>query len=240
MGFIYCLHSPSGKCYIGQTRRSVEKRVKEHEKSYSGCIALNSAITKYGFNSFKVETLMEVNDELLDVYEKKFIEAFDSFYPNGYNIRSGGSLNSQHTAESRERMRVCKRGDKNPNFGKPRNEATKAAISVAKSGVKHHFYGKSLSISHRENLSISHKKEVSLPMYLVKIKARPEHYTSGGYAVVNHPHLPTRYFTSKKLSDESKLKLASEYLNSGNMDAVQRLNGDGSCDFAGLKIESNP
>jgi group I intron endonuclease len=227
MGVIYCLTSPSGKKYIGQTLRKLEKRMNEHKKMITGCVALNNAIQKYGFDKFQIETLLEINDELLNLYESKFIDTYQTIYPNGYNIRSGGSLNSKHCSESRERMRQSKLGGKNPNFGKPRSENTKSAISNAKTGEKHHFYGQSLSLEHKLNLSKSHKKD-SLPMYIVKIKGRPDHYTTDGYAVINHPNLNTKYFTSKKLTDIEKYNLALDYLQSGNMDAVQRLNGDGS------------
>ena len=227
MGVIYCLTSPSGKKYIGQTSRKLNKRINEHKKMIPGCIALNNAILKYGFDKFQIEILLEINKELLNLYESKFIDAYQTIYPNGYNIRSGGCVNSKHCEESRERMRQSKIGDKNPNFGKPRSEETKLAISNAKSGIKHHFFGKSLSLTHKLKLSKSHKQD-NLPMYMVKVKERPEHYTSDGYAIINHPILKTKYFTSKKLTDEQKYNLAKDYLEMGNMDAVQRLNGDGS------------
>ena len=228
MGFIYCLTSPSGKKYIGQTKRSVEQRVKEHSKCFTGCVALNNAIEEYGFKNFVCETLLIVNDTKLDFYEKLFIEIYDTLSPNGYNIRIGGSVNSTHCKESCERMRQAKLGDKNHNFGKPRSASCKLAISEAKSGAKHHFFGKSLSYNHKLQLSMSHKGCSNLPMYLVKVKESPSQYTGEGYAIINHPILPTKYFTSKKLTIEERYSRALEYLNSCNMDAVQRLNGDGS------------
>jgi group I intron endonuclease len=228
MGVIYCLTSPSGKKYIGQTKRSVERRLREHSKCSPGCVALNNGIREYGFENFVCETLLIVNDAMLDYYEKRFIDVYNTVSPNGYNIRIGGSVNSTHCEESCERMRVSKLGDKNHNFGKPRSEACKRAISEAKSGNKHHFFRKSLSYDHKLHLSMSHKGESPLPMYLVKVKERPAHYTSAGYAVTNHPILPTKYFTSKKMTLDEKYASALEYLESCNMDAVQRLNGDGS------------
>lgn len=226
MGILYCLTSPTGKMYIGQTKRKFSQRLREHSKMSTGCKALNSAIQKYGFNTFKSEILLEINDTLLDIFEKKIIDSYSTMCPNGYNIRTGGSVNSKHCMESRERMRQSKLGDKNHNFGKPRTDTTKSKISNAKSGSNHHFYGKKLSLEHKLHLSASHKKDTILPMYLVKIKARPEHYTSEGYAVLNHPYLKNKYFTSKKLTDEQKYELANNYLLISNTDAVQRLNGD--------------
>jgi group I intron endonuclease len=243
MGVIYCLTSPCGKQYIGQTRRLFTKRLREHAKMQKGCVALNAAIKMYGFDAFKADILMEVDDSLLNDNEQQLIAAYNTLCPNGYNIRAGGSSNAQHCEESRERMRQSKVGSKNPNFGKPRSKEHCAAISFAKAGEKHHFHGKTLTLEHKLALSASHKDN-DLPMYLVKVKARPEHYTSEGYAVVNHPVLPNKYFTSKKLSDSEKFALATSYLESAisNMDAVQRLNGDGSCDSSshGLSYSPNP
>lgn len=226
MGFIYCITSPSGKQYIGQTRRNCDKRFTEHCKIPKSCILLENAIKKYGKDNMTFEILLEVNNDLLDIYETSFIELFSTLEPNGYNIRSGGACGI-HSDESKQRMREAKLGNKNPNYGKPRTDSAKLAISNAKCGTRHHFYGKSLSIEHKLELSKSHKKvHQELPMYVVYIKARPQSYQSAGFAVVNHPTLKNKYFTSKKMSEEEKLSKALEYLNS--MNAVQRLNGDGS------------
>lgn len=176
-----------------------------------------------------VETLLEINNGFLDEYEKKFISLFDTMVPRGYNIRNGGA-HGLHCEESKQLMREIKLGEKNHNFGKPRSDLCKQRIGEAKHGEKHHFYGKQLSQKHKESLSKAHKcngnvSDPSLPMYVVYIKARPEHYCSSGYAVANHPTLPNRYFTSKKLTDDQKKELALQYIS--DMDAVQRLNGNG-------------
>lgn len=212
MGFIYCITSPSGKKYIGQTTRDCTKRFNEHCKIPKSCIILENAIKKYGKDNMIFEILLKTENELLDYYEQLYIETYSTLEPLGYNIRSGGS-NGIHSNESRERMRLSKLGEKNHNFGKPRSDNTKLAISEAKSGEKHHFYGKTLSIEHKIELSKAHKKtHTELPMYVVYVKERPQYYQSSGYAVVNHPTLKNKHFTSKKLSDEEKLKLALDYI----------------------------
>jgi group I intron endonuclease len=213
MGFIYCITSPSNKIYIGQTIRSVPKRMTEHAKCEGSCILLENAIKKYSLECMKVEILLEVNDEMLDEYETMFINMYNSIEPNGYNIRSGGSSKSAHSELSRERMRTAKLGEKNHNFGKPRSDACKLAISEAKSGEKHHFYGKKFTEDHKLKLAKSHRKSDDvLPMYMVYVKARPEQYQAEGYAIVNHPTLKNKYFTSKKLSLDEKYNLANSYL----------------------------
>lgn len=211
MGIIYRITSPNGKSYIGQTKRSFEKRKQEHLKCPGSCILLENAIKKYG-DEMEYEVLVEVNEIELDRYESGFIELYGTIEPNGYNIRSGGSV-STHSDESRERMRVAKLGNLNYNFGKPRTEEAKNAISLAKSGEKHHFFGKSFTEEHKLKLAVSHRKSHSeLPMYMVYVKERPEQYQGSGYAIVNHPSLKTKYFTSKSLSDKEKYDLALSYL----------------------------
>lgn len=110
-------------------------------------------------------------------------------------------------------MREKKLGPLNHNYGKPKSEHFIKTMKEKKSGANHHFYGKQLSYEHKLNLSKSHKKS-DLPMYLVKIKDRPKTHQYGGYAVVNHPKLHTKYFIGKSKPDEEKYKLAFEYLNS--------------------------
>lgn len=211
MGVIYKLTSPSGKSYIGQTKRSIEKRIKEHFKCPGYCVALENAIKKYS-DKMEYEVLLEVNDEQLNFYEIRMIQVYDTIEPKGYNIRTGGSV-SQHSELSCERMRQAKLGDKNHNFGKPRSDSAKHAISAAKSGDKHHFYGKTLSDEHKVKLALSHRKShLELPMYMVYVKERPAQWQSSGYAIVNHPTLKNKYFTTKKLTDNEKYDLALLYL----------------------------
>lgn len=224
MGIIYCLTSPSGKKYIGQTIRSLQQRLKEHNKC-TECVTIHSAIIKYGLNNFSIDILKTCPDEELDKWETHYIHTLNTMCPNGYNIRSGGS-NGAHCEESKVRMSESKKGAKNHNFGKPRTEEAKKNISIAKAGEKHHFFNKKLTEEHKIKLAVAHRRhDEDLPMYLTKCLPRPEVYVSGGYAVTNHPTLKNKYFTSKKLSDEEKYRLAFEYLQTS---AVHRLNVDGS------------
>ena len=211
MGVIYKLTSPSGKSYIGQTKRSIETRIKEHFKCFGNCIALENAIKKYG-DKMTYEILLETNDEQLNFYEARMIDVYDTMEPRGYNIRAGGQV-SIHSELSCERMRQAKLGDKNHNFGKPRTDEAKQAISDAKSGEKHHFYGKTFTEEHRVKLAISHRKShLDLPMYMVYVKERPEMWQGSGYAITNHPTLKNKYFTTKKLTDKEKYDMAIAYL----------------------------
>ena len=86
MGVIYKLTSPTKKCYIGQSITNLDDRIKTHLKASSGCRAIKAALDKYGVESFVCETLLEVTNDLLDHYEKLFINLYDSYGPHGYNL----------------------------------------------------------------------------------------------------------------------------------------------------------
>jgi group I intron endonuclease len=216
MGIIYLIRNNiNNKCYVGQTIRTLEKRWKEHCKVSEGCTALNNAIKKYTPEQFTVSILIETDDELLDDLEIDYIKKYNSLFPNGYNIQTGGNKGKRHCEESCEKMRQAKLGVNNPNYGKPRSDETKEKISISKQGEKHHFYGKELSYEHKLNLSKAHKTD-DLPMYLVYIKARPQYYQDEGYAITNHPKGKNKLFTSKKITLEEKYQLANNYLNELN------------------------
>jgi len=96
-GIIYKYTSPSGKCYIGQTRQ--EKRRKyifnNLNQSY-GSAKINNARNKYKPEGFIYEILFETEleniDELASLLGKKeisYIKEFDSV-TNGYNHQEGG------------------------------------------------------------------------------------------------------------------------------------------------------
>ena len=146
MGIIYLIKNKiNNKCYIGQTIRTLEKRWKEHSNSNSNGSVINNAILKYLPENFDVSVLIETDNDKLDDLEVKFIKEYNSLYPNGYNIQTGGNLNKKHCNESREKMRLLKLGDKNHNFGKPRDDETKKKISENHhdvNGENNPMYGK--------------------------------------------------------------------------------------------------
>ena len=63
------LTSPNGKSYIGQTIRSIEKRLEEHRKGNSKrCRLIYRAINKYGWENFE-QDWYECPDEDLNFDE---------------------------------------------------------------------------------------------------------------------------------------------------------------------------
>lgn len=93
MGCLYKLTSPSGKSYIGISSKTTEARWNKHVEHAFGKRengALYSALRKYSPEAFKVETLVIGQFDYLRELEKSAIRAFETLYPNGYNVALGG------------------------------------------------------------------------------------------------------------------------------------------------------
>ena len=106
--YIYCVTSPSGKSYIGQTRRGVDTRWKEHVADATGqdrCKALNNAIRKYGGDSFTITVIAYCLPWFLDDLGAEMIQQCNTMVPNGYNIKLGGST-GQHNNETVAKIRA--------------------------------------------------------------------------------------------------------------------------------------
>jgi hypothetical protein len=134
MGYIYMLTSPSGKSYIGQTVRTIEKRLEEHETGKSiGCRAIYNAIKKYGWENFEKDWY-ECPDEDLNSEEKLLVRDMGTLSPDGYNLMDGGGSRGKPSDETKQKMSESMTGDKHPMFGKPKSEETKQKMSEAQLG----------------------------------------------------------------------------------------------------------
>ena len=71
MGIIYCHKNKiNGKCYVGQTRKSLEERIGPNpELSYQNNKEFSSDIIEYGWNSFESLVLETVENRLLNERE---------------------------------------------------------------------------------------------------------------------------------------------------------------------------
>lgn len=103
----------TGKIYIGQTNRSTKERWKEHCKpALKTRSYLSAAIQKYGKENFMIEELAKVStQDELDQLEVKLIEEHNAMFPNGYNLRAGGSGGCL-SEESKDKLRKVNIGRK--------------------------------------------------------------------------------------------------------------------------------
>jgi len=133
---IYCLTSPSGKHYIGQTTQPLSKRWKQHvDDAKRKTSKLGSAIKKHGSDNWTKRVVWQCNDrDTLNLMEEHFIAVLGD-----YNILPGGDCGP--VAEStRDKLRAARARRPAPSA------ETRAKTSAALKGRK-------MSAQHRANLS---------------------------------------------------------------------------------------
>lgn len=104
MGVIYKLtNTINGKIYIGKTIFTSEKRWADHirESQNNQNSILNRAISKYGANSFLLDTLEQCENYNLNNREKYYIALYNSYYlyGHGYNMTLGGDGSAKYSDE---------------------------------------------------------------------------------------------------------------------------------------------
>ena len=172
IGFIYIIKNKvNSKVYIGQTRKTIEKRFKEHLSNIERrTCPIYLAMKKYGIENFYIEELMQTENNELDFYEKFFISKYNSVCPFGYNVLQGGSIfkddNPMFHDEIRKKVSEKFKGDKNPAkrpevrekirkkaLGKKASESTKQRMSENNG---RYWKGKKLSEETRNKISLNH------------------------------------------------------------------------------------
>ena len=155
--YIHRLKS-DGRVYVGQTKDSLRRRSGSDGSRYKHCPKFWNAIQRYGWDAFEhiivkdnlsLEQANELEDQLIVQYNS--IE-------NGFNINRGGR-NHIWTEKQRKIMSERNKGEKNPNYGKPRSEETKRKIGKANAmsqlGHQHSEETKQkMSLAHRKNIPI--------------------------------------------------------------------------------------
>ena len=84
------INDKNDKKYIGITTDPA-RRLREHFKKNSGCLALGRAIKKYGKDSFSMVVLTVGSDAYIEDLEIEAIQSYKSLAPNGYNLSLGGN-----------------------------------------------------------------------------------------------------------------------------------------------------
>lgn len=163
-GVVYkCTNKINGKCYIGQTTKSLDHRIKRHFKvSKFTKYHFHKALNKYGQDSFKWEVIGRCfSREELNKMEIYYIEYFDT-YKYGYNSTKGGEGNiSKCSDKTKEKisntLKEWNKYNENPLKGKKHTEESRRNMSLAQKG-KHvgknnHFYGKTHTLESRKKIS---------------------------------------------------------------------------------------
>jgi len=90
-GIIYKILFPNGKVYVGQTKRTIFARMREHRRDDSGCVKLKNALQKYPPEEVYASVLKrDIPVKYLDWWENFYILEYDSI-KTGYNIKFNDS-----------------------------------------------------------------------------------------------------------------------------------------------------
>ena len=121
----------NNKIYIGQTRKSIKERWKNHiADSKRADYKFSRAIKKYGIFCWKIDILEKLeNIELLNEREKYWISLYNSV-KEGYNSTYGGNQLVEYSTEILDKI-------KKSSTGRIMSEDTKKKISLAKTGMKY-------------------------------------------------------------------------------------------------------
>jgi group I intron endonuclease len=173
----------SGKCYVGQTVKTLDRRWSSHKREArkGRGHALADAIRKYGESAFEAtEIVCAFSLEGLNSLEEYFISELNTLSPNGYNLHTGGNSHQpseatlqkmseaskgfarhkgfKHSPEVRAKISEAVKG-RVPSFtGRKHSEETKAKISAAKMGSISPRKGATLSSEIRLKISLGLKK----------------------------------------------------------------------------------
>lgn len=131
-GIIYKItNNVNGKCYIGQTIKTIEQRIYRHKyKSDPNKMPISAAIKKYGFENFTVEVLLSCccDQQELNDQELRLVNELNTWSPCGYNLRAGDGKGSM-SEETKKKI-----GDK--HRGKKASPETIKKLSDSHKGYK--------------------------------------------------------------------------------------------------------
>lgn len=108
------------KLYVGQT---IAKDRRGHGH------LITKAYKAHGRDKFSYQIICSniKNQNTLNYLERFWIKTYDSMYPNGYNLESGGNHGKSEYLN----------GENHPFFGKKHSEETKQKIRASMMGRKH-------------------------------------------------------------------------------------------------------
>jgi len=122
----------NGKEYIGQTTKTIEQRWKRHCWGCtlkSGRMVISTAIAKYGKENFIIEKVQEASSqEELDNLEIYYAKKYNTFSPNGYNLKAGNG-NGCVSEETRRKISIA-------NKGRVASEETREKLRISHLGQK--------------------------------------------------------------------------------------------------------
>ena len=156
-GTIYILRNKiNGKCYVGQTILSMQRRFSQHR--YHGSMPIGGAIKKYKEKNFDKFEFTGIPISLLDIFEQALIDKLNCVAPHGYNLHKGGQANRIITDATKAKISKA-------NTGRKRSDEMKEKLRIANTGKKrtrqqclnisHALLGLPKTEAHKQSLSKS-------------------------------------------------------------------------------------
>jgi group I intron endonuclease len=180
----------NNKIYVGQDHND------NPDYLGSGKI-LKQAIKKYGKENFRKDTIESCeNQAQLDAQEIHWIKELDATNPEiGYNIANGGSgsmVGRKHTAITRKKMSVAKKGRVSPNKGKKFSEAHRKKIGEASRNRMTLALKARISKIQKERKRNKMTKETKEKMKLAKLGKKRKPFT-----VEHKKHMSKSYWANQ-------------------------------------------
>ena len=142
----------NGKVYIGITGQKPSVRW-NNGIGYKGTHFAN-AINKYGWENFEhIILFSDLSKEDACQKEIELIKLYQSTNDKlGYNTATGGEINCGYhlSDETKSKLSAINKGEKHPQYRKPKSDKTKRKISEARKGIK-------FSDEHKKKLSEAKK-----------------------------------------------------------------------------------
>jgi group I intron endonuclease len=111
IGIYILTNTVNQKTYVGQSW-NIEQRLKSHKACrQTKYQIIPRAVQKYGWDNFNI-TIIPVFPESqadLDNSESLYIQQYNSIYPTGYNLKSGGN-SSKHNNTTKQKISKSRKG----------------------------------------------------------------------------------------------------------------------------------
>jgi group I intron endonuclease len=170
MGTIYVIENKiTHRKYVGKTERHFDRRLKQHLERDQ---YIDRALRKNGLANFGILIEEDIPNDFLDLIEIAMIKSYNSLYPSGYNLTTGGGKTDTMTHNPRRKEIIQKLVEshlgKTYAIGRKFSAEWKAAHSKKMKGRKYPYFatkhaamikrlgnarrGKPLSKTHRAHL----------------------------------------------------------------------------------------
>ena len=169
-GIYLITNNINGKKYIGQSRNLIKRwnHHKDEARHNRSTLLIHNAMREYGIDNFSFDILFECPIDMLDVWESDMIRLYDTFVPNGYNIRDGKKgITEEERLKSSERMKE-NNPMKNPDVvdkvrnklkGTHHNRVTEYQIEVTKKRMKENNPMKNPEVVKKVSMKMTGRKQ---------------------------------------------------------------------------------